>query len=713
MLELARWGLIDLSTLYIHLARVSALLYSLKHHQAHVKMSTSSTHTPNSTQGTIQADSQPQLQFQSQSQLAQAKSDSELLDFKSLPTIFVLPTNLSLDALHQIEDNLVRGAAHLTYDVSEAGLVLGRVSQKKRAALELRSRGVWTEEVLETGLSGGNEPPVKRAKVSAGTEGVSMEDGEVSGLKESAKEVVELNTETESEEDGMEGHPAERHLKRPQSEASSAAASNEAGIIRVVRLDWLDRCLAVNALLPMDPYLIYRARKIARPATSQPNTKSTIIQRARQDASPRSRKQFNPPTLHRTTTSEAEEQPNLPPPPDWVRNRLPYACQRYAPLHPPNEGFIHQLLKIRQIRQLTLDEIGVRAYSTSIAAIAAYPYKLRQSSEILALPGCDAKIAHLFSEYQSSASASLSAASQLDTDLTMRTLHTFNQIWGVGPKTARDFYYSRGWRDLDDIVLHGWNNLSRVQQIGVKYYDEFLLGISRPQVESIAATVQRHANLARPAALGGIECIIVGGYRRGKDSCGDVDIILTHRDDTVTHNLVVDVLASLESSHYITHTLHLNLSTSDREQQTLPYRVDAIDGARHFDSLDKALVVWQDPLPSSSSSPTSPQKATAKMSMKNQNPHQRVDIIISPWRTIGCAVLGWTGDTTFERDLRRLAKKEHNWKFDSSGVRERDGKGRVLDLEAKGKTWEERERLVFEGIVGRGRWIGVEGRCSF
>ncbi|KAH8425500.1 uncharacterized protein LDX57_003251 [Aspergillus melleus] len=662
-----------------------------------------------------QTQTQPQLQSQSQTEAGSQPP----LHLQYLPPIFVLPTNLSLDALHQIEDHLVRGAAHLTYDISEAGLVLGRLSHGKRAALELRARGVWTEEVPASRSSTsdgtrdgkGEEPPAKRARVSGGD--VS------SGLPSTMSGATnEMDTETESEEDGMEGHRVEKHLQRPESEStipSAERAKADPNTIRVVKLAWLDECIATNTLLPMHPYQIYQARKVSRPAEARPPppppiTKPTsILQRARQDPSI---PPHPPPKLHRTTTSEAEEdKTTLPPPPDWVLNRLPYACQRRSPLHPPNEAFIHQLLKIRQIRQLTLDEIGVRAYSTSIAAIAAYPYKFRRASEILSLPGCDAKIAHLFSEYQSSSSGSLVAASDLDKDPTLRTLHTFSQIWGVGPKTARDFYYTRQWRDLDDIILHGWNGLSRVQQIGVKYYDEFLLGMTRSQVETIASIIQRHANRVRPHAQYdgvGVECIIVGGYRRGKEKCGDVDVILTHRDESVTKDLIVDVLGSLESERFITHTLHLNLSTSDRDQQALPYRGDAVDGARHFDTLDKALVVWQDPLPASPAE--APTEDTKK---KNTNTHHRVDIIVSPWRSIGCAVLGWTGDTTFERDLRRLAKKRHNWKFESSGVRERDGKGRVLELEAKGRTWEERERLVFEGIVGSGTWIGPEGRCSF
>ncbi|KAH1505679.1 hypothetical protein KXV52_001807, partial [Aspergillus fumigatus] len=105
-----------------------------------------------------------------------------------------------------------------------------------------------------------------------------------------------------------------------------------------------------------------------------------------------------------------------------------------------------------------------------------------------------------------------------------------------------------------------------------------------------------------------------------------------------------------------------------------------------------------------------PEEGARQRRKRNPNVHRRVDIIISPWRTVGCAVLGWSGDTTFERDLRRYAKKAHGWKFDSSGVRERTSGGQVIDLERGGETWEERERLVLEGLgVG---WRPPQERCT-
>ncbi|KAL3480731.1 high-affinity nickel-transport protein-domain-containing protein [Aspergillus californicus] len=609
-------------------------------------------------------------------------TDSSGFSLSACPPIFVLPTHLSLEELHQAEETLIQNGARLTYDVAEATLILGRVGQKKRAALELRSRGVWTEEITGPPSPG---PSVKRRRVD----------------------------EDESEEDGVrERRKPAAQLKHPQLTLASTAWSLstlagdiQEGVVRIVRLEWLARCVAAQELVPIDSFVVYCARKVERPATKTDDliaSSQAILDRAKQDASfkvplpPVSRhrqgasstSQRAPPKLYRQTTSENDEAEPLPPAPEWVRKNVIYACMRSSFLDSPNERFMQQLIKIRTIRELQLDEIGVRAYSTAIAAIAAYPHEIRRASQILTLPGCDHKIANLFAEFKSTESGTLQAASALETDPELATLHQFYQIWGVGSKTARDFYYGRQWRDLDDIIEHGWNSLSRVQQIGLKYYDEFLLDIPRAEVESIAGIICRHANAVRSTAGydgRGVECIVVGSYRRGKPFSHDVDIILTHRDESVTHNLVEDVVASLEAEGWITHTLALHRTTSNRDQQTLPYRGEANDNAHHFDSLDKALVI------------------------KNPNPHRRVDIIISPWRTVGCAVLGWSGDTTFERDLRRYAKKR-GWKFDSSGVRERTAGGQVIDFERGGETWEVRERMVMEGLgVG---WRGPGERCT-
>ena len=340
--------------------------------------------------------------------------------------------------------------------------------------------------------------------------------------------------------------------------------------VRVIRLEWLNDSLSTGNILPLKPYTVYIGRLVPpkQPAENLPttvkvggstsimgkkdsNTKEGFVHETErayaksvpsmnrykkrdriqdaankdfvgrsfssssQAASHRSSQHITRPThlLHQTTSEHDEAIGSaLPPMPDWVRENKIYACERATPLTSPNQAFICQLKKIKLARLLTLDEIGVRAYSSSIASLAAYPYPIQSTREILALPGCDQKIAHLFHEYQTS-NGKLQAVADVEADPVLKVLGEFYEIWGVGAKTAREFYYDKGWRDLDDIIEHGWKSLSRVQQIGLKYYDEFMLKIPRAEVESIAATITEHGSLVTDK---GIEAIIVGGYRRGK-----------------------------------------------------------------------------------------------------------------------------------------------------------------------------------------------------
>ncbi len=68
--------------------------------------------------------------------------------------------------------------------------------------------------------------------------------------------------------------------------------------------------------------------------------------------------------------------------------------------------------------------------------------------------------------------------------------------------------------------------MNQQQQIGLKYYYEFLERIPRDEVEKIEKFVKNIAtNLDDQVVIQAC-----GSYRRGKTTCGDVDILLTHPD---------------------------------------------------------------------------------------------------------------------------------------------------------------------------------------
>jgi DNA polymerase IV len=638
------------------------------------------------------------------------------LQLSSLPPIFVSESHLDTCELHEIEDDVVEAGGLLSYDLKEANIVLTKAERKRRIQLDLRTKGCYTEEVeivkdANALDSTSGEPGLKKQKLSqAGS----------TGKDETADLTIhDVSTESETED---ESRPVKRKRKHAPVNKDTNAGYFSNPYIKVLRLQWFVDGRKQGIVLPIEPYLLYQGRRIEKPddvktpvkgssLTIQSKTPQSILERARADAetnisSPiqqRSNRKlgqigggrvsapFQPTPhtkraqlLHQTTSEhdlgQSNDVPELPP---WVQNDVKYACQRSTPANPPNALFIAELEKIKLARLLTGDEIGVRAYSTSIASLAAYPYKLSTAREILHLPGCDAKIANLWVEYANY--GKIEEAEKAENDDKLKVQRLFYKIWGVGATTAKEFYKEKGWRDLDDVVEYGWSKLTRVQQIGVKFYDEFLLSIPRSEVDDIASTIHQHAVKVRNK---GMQSLVVGGYRRGKENCGDVDIILSHPDEDQTLNIIMDIVASLEEEGWVTHTLLISTTTSNRSQQTLPLNSSSAHG-HGFDSLDKALVVWQNP--TFDSDPSEPKK-------KNPNPHRRVDIIIAPWKTVGCAVMGWSGGTTFQRDLRRYVRQTYNYKFDSSGVRDRRT-GDVVDVDGTADTMEQAEKNVF-GALG-------------
>ncbi|RMD44056.1 hypothetical protein DV735_g1098, partial [Chaetothyriales sp. CBS 134920] len=428
------------------------------------------------------------------------------------------------DALHEYEDQVFAAHGNLTYDPKEARVFLARISQKKRAAFELRAKGIWTEEDTASGKDG---HAGKRRKLNE-----------------------------EQEDEATSASPSTK---------TKDAWPNLISHVLVVKMDWLDACLEHNRVVPYQPQLVYyaklvpRARHIASTAAGKETTISSIkagpttasVSRPHAVRSQAQRRLLassgqpqgsslkwaplananadacnsngNSSDASRSTSPSKDR---LPPLPAWASGpHASYSCCRSTRVEGPNTAFIAQLLKIKEHRVLTLDSVGVRAYSSAIASLSAYTHPIRHSAEMIRLPSCNERISTLWQEWHDSAAAesdrSIADVKRLEADADLGILRMLYNIWGVGPDIARRFYLVLGWKDLDDIVESGWNTLSRVQQIGVKYYDEFLVPIGRAETAN-----------------------------------GDVDVIITHRDPAVTTtDLLIGVVSSLEEAALITHTL--------------------------------------------------------------------------------------------------------------------------------------------------------------
>lgn len=118
---------------------------------------------------------------------------------------------------------------------------------------------------------------------------------------------------------------------------------------------------------------------------------------------------------------------------------------------------------------------------------------------------------------------------EFENDDDRKIMKNLKDIWGVGRIGALDLI-SKGCKTIHDVrrdIRKMELLLDRNQLVGVDCYEDIQFRMTHSEVEKIAEIVR----LAAEKTFPGIEVSIMGSYRRGKESCGDVDIHLTHPTD--------------------------------------------------------------------------------------------------------------------------------------------------------------------------------------
>ncbi|KAK1333529.1 hypothetical protein QTO34_005914, partial [Cnephaeus nilssonii] len=296
------------------------------------------------------------------------------------------------------------------------------------------------------------------------------------------------------------------------------------------------------------------------------------------------------------------------------------------------------------------DKWRALGYAKAINALKSFHKPVTSYQEACSIPGIGKRMAEKIIEILES--GHLRKLDHISDSVPV--LELFSNIWGAGTKTAQ-MWYQQGFRSLEDIRNQA--SLTTQQAIGLKHYDDFLERMPREEAAEIEQTVSkclRAVRRARPcwkvresaqAFNPGLLCVACGSYRRGKATCGDVDVLLTHPDGRSHQGIFSRLLDSLRQRGFLTDDL---VSQEENGQQ------------------QKYLGVCQLPGPG--------------------RRHRRLDIIIVPYSEFACALLYFTGSAHFNRSMRALAKtkgmslSEHALSTavvrDSRGLKV--GSGRVL-----------------------------------
>lgn len=293
----------------------------------------------------------------------------------------------------------------------------------------------------------------------------------------------------------------------------------------------------------------------------------------------------------------------------------------------PNAPTIAVLAQMLEYYVQTNNHWRQSAYRHAINTLSREPALVTTAAQAAALPHIGKRLADKIEEIVRT--KSLQRLEHARADPTSRALTLFLGIYGVGTTTVEK-WLAQGFRTLADLT--GRASLTANQRVGIAHYDDINARIPRAEVTRIGAFVRAAA--ARVDE--GVTLLVGGSYRRGADTSGDVDFIVTKPGTTSSDDLrpfLEALVAYLTKVGFLTAELASHHNHSGRR------------GGGDDDAGSKwhgCCVLPPDP----------------ETSGANPNHWRRIDFLLVPETEYGAALIYFTGNDIFNRSIRLLASRK-------------------------------------------------------
>ena len=194
-----------------------------------------------------------------------------------------------------------------------------------------------------------------------------------------------------------------------------------------------------------------------------------------------------------------------------------------------NEKFIELMEKLSDIMLKQGEPFRSRAYQKAQETIMSYPSDILYPNELKGMPGIGETIMDKLNEYVQTGTLKIIEREKNN------PVNILTEVYGIGPKKAKDLVD----QDITTIAQLRENQqlLNDVQKVGLKYYEDILKRIPRSEIEDYKSIF----DAAFPKD-GKME--IVGSYRRGAPSSGDIDVIITSKSSKVFTTFVDNLIKS-------------------------------------------------------------------------------------------------------------------------------------------------------------------------
>jgi DNA ligase (NAD+) len=200
-----------------------------------------------------------------------------------------------------------------------------------------------------------------------------------------------------------------------------------------------------------------------------------------------------------------------------------------------NGVFIDLMEKLNNIMTKQSEPFRARAYQKAQETIINYPNDITSTIQLKGLPGIGSTIMDKLNEYVQTGTLRV-----LEREKT-NPINILGEIYGIGPKKSQELI-NAGIKNIDELRIRQDELLNDIQKVGLIYHDQIQVRIPRTEIKEFDAIFNCFFADAAKGCYDAATFEIVGSYRRGAQTSGDIDVIITGNTGIVYKTFVDNLL---------------------------------------------------------------------------------------------------------------------------------------------------------------------------
>ena len=253
------------------------------------------------------------------------------------------------------------------------------------------------------------------------------------------------------------------------------------------------------------------------------------------------------------------------------------------------QELIELMNKLSTIMNKNGEPFKARAYQKAEETIMSFDGPITEINQLKGKEGIGSTIMEKLKEYSETGTLRLLEKEKNN------PINVLTEVYGIGFKKAKDLV-DKGITTIEELRERQNDVLNDVQKVGLKYFEDILERIPRSEIDDYNKIFEKNF---KKVADEKSQYEIVGSYRRGAKNSGDIDVIITSKDDEVfkkfidlliKENIIIEVLSRGKSKCLVITKLGFD-NTARRvdflytNREEYPFSVLYFTGSKAFNTV--------------------------------------------------------------------------------------------------------------------------------